>query len=119
MAKNLEIAMLFDFYGGLLTAKQQEAVDLYYNNDLSLAEIAENQGITRQGVRDAVKRAESQLLEMEAQLGLVARFRRMNRTIRDIGAAAEDILAANQAVGSAAIGKSADAILRLSKKLDD
>ena len=77
MAKDLEIAMLFDFYGGLLTEKQQSAIDQYYNQDQSLSEIAENEGITRQGVRDAVKRAEAQLWEMEQQLGLAARFRRM------------------------------------------
>lgn len=70
MAKNMEIALLFDFYGDMLTDKQRDVVELYYNDDLSLAEIAENEGITRQGVRDSIKRAESQLLEMEERLGL-------------------------------------------------
>ena len=49
MAKNLEIALLFDFYGDMLTDKQRDVVELYYDNDLSLSEIAENEGITRQG----------------------------------------------------------------------
>lgn len=75
VAKNLEITMLLDFYGEMLTDKQREFLDYYYNEDLSLAEIASNVGITRQGVRDAIKRAECQLLEMEERLGLVKRFR--------------------------------------------
>lgn len=58
MANNVEITILLDFYGDMLTAKQRDFINLYYNDDLSLAEIAENEGITRQGVRDAIKRAE-------------------------------------------------------------
>lgn len=72
--KPLEMSLLFDFYGETLTEKQRELFDLYYNEDLSLAEIAENAGITRQGVRDSVKRAEHALREMEDRLGLVARY---------------------------------------------
>lgn len=74
MAKDLQITFLLDFYGDMLTPKQRDVVDCYYNEDLSLAEIAEEKGITRQGVRDAVKRAEQQLLEMEERLGLAERF---------------------------------------------
>ena len=69
MPKNLEISVLLDFYGDMLTEKQREMIEFYYNDDLSLAEIAENQGITRQGVRDSIKRAEQQMLEMEDRLG--------------------------------------------------
>ena len=58
MAKNLEISFLLDFYGDMLTDKQRDVVELYYNEDLSLAEIAAHSGITRQGVRDSIKRAE-------------------------------------------------------------
>ena len=57
MAKNLEISFLLDFYGDMLTDKQRDVVELYYNEDLSLAEIAAHSGITRQGVRDSIKRA--------------------------------------------------------------
>lgn len=72
--KNLEISLLLDFYGAMLTEKQREVVEYYYNEDLSLAEIAQHSGITRQGVRDSIKRAESQLLDCEEKLGLMKRF---------------------------------------------
>ena len=72
--KPLEMSLLFDFYGETLTEKQRELFDLYYNEDLSLSEIAEHAGITRQGVRDSIKRAEHALGEMEDKLGLVARY---------------------------------------------
>lgn len=75
MAKDMNITVLFDFYGDILTEKQQEVIDYYYNDDLSLAEISEHLGITRQGVRDSIKRAEAILLDMEERLGLVKRFR--------------------------------------------
>ncbi len=81
MAKNLRMIMLLDFYGEMLTQKQRDFLDFYYNDDLSLAEIAENVGITRQGVRDAIKRAEGQLLEMEARIGFVARFEHITSSL--------------------------------------
>lgn len=74
MAKDLSISVLMDFYGGLLTDRQKEAMELYYNQDFSLAEIAENMDISRQGVRDFIKRGEKQLEEFEAALGLLKRF---------------------------------------------
>lgn len=70
MAANLYVSELLDRYGNLLTEKQQRILDGYYNNDLSLSEIAENEGITRQGVGDFVKRSEAQLFEFEQKLGL-------------------------------------------------
>ena len=81
MAKNLEISVLLDFYGELLTEKQRDVVELYYNEDLSLAEIAAHSRITRQGVRDAIKRAEQQLLEMEERLGLARRFQEIQKAL--------------------------------------
>jgi len=74
VAKNLQVTFLMDFYGEILTEKQLSFLEYYYNDDLSLAEIAENEGITRQGVRDAIKRAETQLFETEKKLGLVKKF---------------------------------------------
>lgn len=75
MAKNLDISLLLDFYGDMLTDKQRDVVELYYNEDLSLAEIAVHSEITRQGVRDSIKRAEGILLGLEERLGLAKRFR--------------------------------------------
>ncbi len=90
MSKDLSIAMLYDFYGELLTPKQAQAIDLYYNEDLSLAEIAEPLAISRQGVRDTIKRGEKLLLSMEERLGLVNRFmnldEKMQEIIRDVEA---------------------------------
>lgn len=74
MSKDLNISRLFDFYGDLLTEKQSNMIDLYYNEDLSLAEIAEPAGISRQGVRDSIVRGEHQLKEFEEKLGLLAKF---------------------------------------------
>ena len=68
------MTMLFDFYGDLLTDRQKEFYDLYYNDDLSLAEIAENYDITRQGVRDIIVRAERTLEGVEEKTGLIRRF---------------------------------------------
>ena len=72
--KNMNISFLLDFYGDILTEKQQEILDLYYNEDLSLAEIAESNGLTRQGVRHVIKKAEDTLTDLESKLGLANRF---------------------------------------------
>ena len=74
-SNSVEMGLLFDFYGDMLTDKQKQIFDLYHNEDLSLAEIAEITGITRQGVRDSVVRSESALRTMEEKTGLIARFR--------------------------------------------
>lgn len=76
--KNLEVAVLLDFYSELLTDKQRDVIDLYYNEDLSLAEIAEHESITRQGVRDSIKRGEQVLFEMENALRLAEKSRRLS-----------------------------------------
>ena len=68
------MSLLFDFYGDLLTDKQKELSDLYYNEDLSLTEIAEHAEISRQGVRDAIVRAESILRDIEDKVGLVKKY---------------------------------------------
>ena len=91
MAKNMEMAFLCDFYGDMLTDKQRDVMELYYNDDLSLSEIAENAGITRQGVRDSIKRAESQLVEMEERLGLARRFRELRAQMEIVETAAKEI----------------------------
>ncbi|MBQ2614393.1 MAG: HTH domain-containing protein [Clostridia bacterium] len=91
MERNVEIGLLFSIYRNMLTERQAESVDLYYNEDLSLSEISEHMGITRQGVRDNIKRAESTLFDVEKRLGLAKRFldikedlRRIDDIIREI-----------------------------------
>ena len=76
------MTMLFDFYGEILTDRQKEFFDLYYNEDLSLAEIAENYGISRQGVRDVIVRAEAAMTELEDKTGLIRRFMQMQKKVQ-------------------------------------
>jgi hypothetical protein len=74
--KFVEMALLYDFYGKILTAKQQEIIDLYYMRDFSLGEIGELLMTSRQAVYDNLKRAEKQLKDLEDRLGLIRRFKR-------------------------------------------
>ena len=90
MAKDFKICLLFEFYKGVLTEKQQEAFVNYYYDDLSLSEISENTGITRQGARDAIKRSEEILLDMEEKLGLSAKMEQKADAFRQIGAWAKE-----------------------------
>ena len=127
MAKDLRITFLLDFYGDMLTDRQKEFYDLYYNEvecyyneDLSLAEIAEEKGITRQGVRDGIKRAEQQLLEMEERLGLAKRFRSVQEELTQICDHALQIEAENEKNGGdPVIRQNVESILRSAKKLTD
>jgi predicted DNA-binding protein YlxM (UPF0122 family) len=95
LANNVEITILYDFYGDMLTDKQRDFLNFYYNDDLSLSEIAENEGITRQGVRDAIKRAEAQLYEMESKLGFAKRFEEISERMNEIIDCADQINAYN------------------------
>jgi uncharacterized protein len=90
--KIVQIALLFDFYGQLLTEKQIEIIDMYYNDDLSLSEIAEQQDISRQGVYDTLKRAEKTLFEYEDKLGLVNRFLQQKESLSEINTMLDKIL---------------------------
>jgi len=94
--KTLDMALLFDFFGDLLTPKQREAFDLYYNEDLSLSEIAEIAGISRQGVRDFLVKAEKSLREMEEKTGVVARFRQMQHTLSEAEHLAQEIITSSE-----------------------
>ena len=77
--KNLEIGYLLDFYGDLLPERRRDIMDLYYNDDLSLAEIAEQMDITRQAVRDSIKKTEAELFFYEEKLGLRKRLTEAER----------------------------------------
>lgn len=76
-----EITILLDFYGQLLTERQYEVMDLHYNSDLSLGEIADDLGISRQGVHDSIRKAKRTLLSYEARLRLAERFREQEKQI--------------------------------------
>ena len=84
MAKDLEMGYLLDFYGEVLTEKQREMLRQYYNDDLSLSEIGENFGITRQGARDAIKHGENALKELEEKVGFAARYRRVQQKLEEL-----------------------------------
>ncbi len=84
MEKNVEISILCDLYGKLLTDKQFELLNDYYNNDLSLSEIAENNSITRQAVRDIIKKGEKKLFEYEEKLLFMKRMSNQEKTIEHV-----------------------------------
>ena len=84
VSKNFKISELLDYYGLLLTDKQREAVEYYYNDDLSLGEIAENLNISRQGVRDSSKRAEAVMMEAEDKLGLVLKDKQIRESLTEL-----------------------------------
>ena len=73
--KNLELGYLLDFYGELLSERKRSVMDMYYNEDLSLAEISAEIGITRQGTRDIIKKTEEELFFFEEKLGLAKKLR--------------------------------------------
>lgn len=75
MSKNIENAILLDTYGSMLTEKQYDTLSLYYDEDLSLSEIAENMGITRQGVHKCIRTAEEYLAQLEETLGFAQKYR--------------------------------------------
>ena len=87
MVKNMgEISMLYDFYGDLLTERQQTVLEYYYGDDYTLSEIAEHTGISKQAVHDTVHKAEKALFSYESVLGLVNRYRQTGEQIREASA---------------------------------
>ena len=84
MDKKVEISMLVQIYGKLLTEKQIDILDNYYNMDLSLSEIAENNGITRQAVRDIIKKGEKKLFEFEEKLQIMKKMLKQEKQISNI-----------------------------------
>ena len=84
----LEMALLLDYYGGMLTDKQRDCFDMRYNQDLSLGEIAEMQGVSRQAVNDNLTRTEALLRRMEENIGCVKRYKLARNAICEIRDAA-------------------------------
>ena len=91
--KNLRLSVLFDAYGSLLTSDQQNMFDLYYNEDLSLAEIAEHTGLSRQGVRYAIKHAEESLINYEEKLGLSRKTELLQKNLSEAEEIAKNLKA--------------------------
>ena len=89
--KNLSISLLLDFYGDILSDRQNEMLAMYYNEDCSLAEIAENFSISRQGVRSVLKKGENILLDMESKLQLASRFMKVRDKSSEIASELENI----------------------------
>ena len=79
-----ELALLFDHYGGMLTEKQRDCFDMRYNQDLSLGEIAEEMGVSRQAVNDNLTRTEALLRRMEENIGSVKRDMQIRRAVREV-----------------------------------
>ena len=114
------MTMLFDFYGEVLTQRQKEFFDLYYNEDLSLAEIAENYGISRQGVRDVIVRAEAIMTDLEDKTGLMKRFMLMQQQVQAILDAAEKIQTVNyRQYDNPELARLADEITRSAQALKE
>lgn len=87
MSKDLLLCDLLDIYGQLLTEKQRRLLELYYYDDLSLSEIAENEGGSRQGALDMIKRAGNELLNMEKALSILENSRKKSKIIFELKAA--------------------------------
>lgn len=106
MDKQVWLGLLLDFYGSLLTQKQSRAMELYYGEDYSLAEIAEMESISRQGVRDALVRAEQTLTSAEQKLGIATRFLETSKQV-------EALVAQAKAQGDETLAGKLEDILRI------
>ena len=111
----LEMTLLYDYYGDLLTERQKTCFDLYYNQDLSLAEIAQELEVSRQGVYDNLSRAEATLRNMEEKTGCVRRSTQIRRALATITAAA-DTLSRN---ADPEVARLADSILAAAQEMKE
>lgn len=87
----MKISLLLDFYGEILTERRRQVTSLYYDDDLSLSEVAEITGISRQGVRDAVNKSVAELYSLEDKLGLAARFEELKEEINSISSELSEV----------------------------
>lgn len=111
----LEMTLLFDYYGELLTQRQRDCLDMRYNQDMSLGEIAQELGVSRQGVFDTLNRAETLLRNMEAKTGFLRRDEKVRSTAQQIIRAAEALSASK----NPEVGKLARQILAAAKELEE
>ncbi len=118
MAKDLSVSVMMDYYGTLLTDNQLKMMQYYYNDDLSLSEIAEIEGITRQGVRDTLKRAEQFMKTTEEKLHYMAKMTELSVKIDNIRQACIEISEYNLRYGSSReINERAKAIYEMAGEL--
>ena len=110
-----EMALLFDYYGSMLTPKQRECLDMRYNQDMSLSEIAALQGVSRQAVYDNLTRTENLLQRMEENIGCVKRDRAVQQRISEI----MELAAALQSHEDAAVSQAARQILSAAAQLQE
>ena len=110
MTSRLELSLLIDYYGSFLTDNQRELLELSCGDDLSLSEIAEMKGISRQGVRDAISRGEKLLCQMEEKLELIKRDKRAKKIVHDISAKLDGI-------SSGMTGKDLESVAEIKKLL--
>ena len=103
-------SMLLDFYGELLTDKQRACYDLHYNEDLSLSEIAEQSGISRQGVWDNIRRADAALQDIEEKTGLIRRFMEQQRAIESLREQLKGLCAMTEGPAKEAAGQVLSAV---------
>ena len=111
----LERALLFDYYGGMLTDKQRECFDMRYNQDLSLGEIGQALGVSRQAVCDNLTRTEALLRRMEENVGCVSRDLRTRKALRQIAQAARTL----QNHADTNVAKQAASILSAVQQLEE
>ena len=109
--KTLMRTMLLDFYGELLTQKQRNCFNMHFNEDLSLAEIAEVLEISRQGARDLIVKAEATLTETEEKIGLVKRFSEQQLVLDKMEAELNELLSLTE-------GKAGEYVKKLLTELD-
>lgn len=121
MQKDLEISYLLDFYGDVLTEKQRDVMEQYYNDDFSLSEIGENFGITRQGVRDSIKRGESILLDLEEKVGFARRYKTIQQNLAELETLAREIGFYNAGgyQKSAEVEQAANRMLEIVRQLEE
>ena len=101
--KDMKVALLLDFYGDVLSERHRDMMELYYADDLSLAEIAESEGISRQGVRHILKTAEDHLRFLEERLGLAAQFEELKKTAEEMEKLADALAAQENNTRAAAL----------------
>ena len=103
--KDMKVALLLDFYGDVLSDRHREMMELYYADDLSLAEIAESEGISRQGVRHILKTAEDHLRFLEERLGLASQFAELKKTAEEMEILANELISLRDDTRAAALSE--------------